>query len=370
MVRVLAGPFVVAPARGARIRTSLRVTAAEDAVLRVVGGHLGRLAGRDLADRCALGDGPKQLGRADRKRGLTAESSSRWAGSITRTTGDQWERAKLNLLDRRSGLRRAIRAIERRCAVRVAGRDGKTRGYANKNERYQKQLRLQSLRLELAEVEERLESGRVSVCRGGKALARKRSNLADSGITEAEWRDEWEASRLFLTADGDSQYPFGNGLIWVDPATGVVTVSLPKPLAHLSNTAGARPLFVLSNPIRFAHKRAGGWAAQIAAGWPVRYDISLAPRKNRWYIDASWSADPGQPPTLDELRRHPVLAVDLNGDHLACHAVAPDGNPPGEPQDHRQPPERANGPPRRAAPRRARRGARHRRGPRMQGRGH
>ena len=331
MVRVLAEPFVVAAPAGMRVRTSLRVSAAEHEVLRAVGELLGELQGRDLRERCLSGGGPKHLGRAERKKALTAESSSRWAGSITRTTGDQWERAKLNLLDRRTGLRRAIHTIERRCAVRAGERRGRVRGYATKSERYMKQLRLQALRLELAEAEERLASGSVSVCRGGKGLARKRDNLDAAGMSEAEWEAEWEASRSFLTADGDSQYPFGNGLIWVDPADGTVTVSLPKALAHLSNTPGGRALFEFSNPVGFAHKRADEWAAHIAGGGPVSYDLSYAPRKGRWYLDASWGLDPAPGPTLDELREHPVLAVDLNADHFACHVLTSDGNPKGGP---------------------------------------
>lgn len=42
------------------MRTRLRVSDADAAVLRAVGGHLGSLAGRDLAARCAEG-------RLDRK---------------------------------------------------------------------------------------------------------------------------------------------------------------------------------------------------------------------------------------------------------------------------------------------------------------
>ena len=54
---------------------------------RVVGAHLGSLAGKDLAARCAEGRldaRGRARSRAVRKRALTAESSSRWAGAITR----------------------------------------------------------------------------------------------------------------------------------------------------------------------------------------------------------------------------------------------------------------------------------------------
>jgi hypothetical protein len=81
-------------------------------VLRQVGDYLGRLAGRDLTGRCRLGWGPDR--RADRKRALTADSSSRWAGAITRTSNDQWERAYANLRDTRVGLRRGIKKTRAR----------------------------------------------------------------------------------------------------------------------------------------------------------------------------------------------------------------------------------------------------------------
>ena len=88
-LRVLADPFVVATPTGQRIRTRLQPTDTEASVLTEVGTLLGSLAGRDLAARCALGRGPKHLGRAERKRALTAQTSSRFAGSITAASDDQ-----------------------------------------------------------------------------------------------------------------------------------------------------------------------------------------------------------------------------------------------------------------------------------------
>jgi hypothetical protein len=77
-MRSIAPPFVVAAPTGARIRTRLRLGARDEQVLRAVGEQLGQLAGWDMAVRCRLGHRPDQ--RADRKRALTAQASSRWAG--------------------------------------------------------------------------------------------------------------------------------------------------------------------------------------------------------------------------------------------------------------------------------------------------
>src|SRR5215218_6163586 len=125
-MRSIAPPLVVAAPTGARIRTRLRLGARDEQVLRAVGEQLGQLAGWDIAVRCRLGHRPDQ--RADRKRALTAQASSRWAGAITRTSNDQWQRGWRNLLDARAGLRRACRTIGSRLAVRAGGRHGRVRG--------------------------------------------------------------------------------------------------------------------------------------------------------------------------------------------------------------------------------------------------
>src|SRR5829696_4800834 len=55
----------------------------DERVLRALGDHLGHLASRDLAARCRLGTRHRRQDWAIRKRALTCECSSRWAGSIT-----------------------------------------------------------------------------------------------------------------------------------------------------------------------------------------------------------------------------------------------------------------------------------------------
>jgi hypothetical protein len=66
-----------------------------------------------------------------------------------------------------------------------------------------KAIRLQALQARLARVDRRLETGAVSVVRGGKALLRKRGSLTEVGMTEA-WRREWESARLFTSPCGRS----------------------------------------------------------------------------------------------------------------------------------------------------------------------
>jgi hypothetical protein len=329
-LRPVAGPFVVAALAGARVRARLRVSPQDAAVLRAAGSHLGSLAGRDLAARCAEGRLDAQgraASRAWRKRALTMESSSRWAGAITRTSEDQWQLAEQNLCAQRSGLHARIRTIQARLAVAVGGRAGRARGYATPAERHGKAVRLQALTARLAAVDRRLETGTVSVVRGGSALLRKRGNLAAAGLTEERWRREWESARLFLTADGEKDKAWGNETIRWNPDEGWLEVRLPAPLAHLANRPHGR--YRLSRLVEFSY-RGGEVAAQAATG-AVRYDISHDPARDRWYIDASWRIPPGPAPALADLRQAPVLAVDLNHGHLAAWAITPDGNPVGPP---------------------------------------
>jgi hypothetical protein len=328
-MRSITMPFVVAPPSGARIRTRLRVEAADQQVLGAVGEYLGGLAGRDLAVRCRLGQGPDQ--RANRKRALTGAASSRWAGAITRTSNDQWERAAKNLLDERVGLRRASKRLQARLRVGVGRRQGKGRGYASQAERFEKQRRLQHLEARLAEVQARIATGRVSVCRGSRALAKLRHAVdrGDVALTTAGWRARWQAERLFLTVDGEAGKRWGNETIRVHPDEQWLEMRLPTPLAHLSNTPGRAATYRLSCPVVFNH-RADQWAAQAASG-AVRYDIHLDPASGRWYVDASWRL-PAQPvPSLEELRQDRTLGVDLNARHLDCWVLDPAGNPVGEP---------------------------------------
>ena len=155
-LRRIAVPFVAAAPAGARVRTRLRVSAQDEAVLRAVGAHLGSLAGRDLAARCAEGRldaRGRAVSRAARKRALTGESSSRWAGAITRSSEDQVRLAGQNLRAERAGLQARVAKMEARLAVPAGSRSGTRRGYATAAERHAKDIRCRALRARLARAE-------------------------------------------------------------------------------------------------------------------------------------------------------------------------------------------------------------------------
>jgi hypothetical protein len=194
----------------------LPVNGTDEMVLKALGAHLGHLASVDLARRVA--EGPldakgKAQSRQARKKALTGASSSRWAGAITRASEDAYGLAKRDLQAQRASLRARADKITARVALGPGEANGRAVGYSSASERWQKQRRAQVLSSRLANVEAQLAVGTLSVCRGGKRRARKRHNLGTAGQTLAQWRSEWDASRWFITADGEADKRWGNETI-------------------------------------------------------------------------------------------------------------------------------------------------------------
>ncbi|MDX2881429.1 hypothetical protein PV366_48995, partial [Streptomyces ipomoeae] len=156
-LREVAAPFVVPGPTGVAIRTRLKhLTAEDEKVLRLVGDHLGSLASRDLKARCAVGLGHGSEQWAERKRVLTEESSSRWAGSITKSTHDQWALARRGQLAHIHSLQAGVRTIAHRLSLPVGEKGSKRApgGYGSKQEWFAKSRRLRVL-------DERLEAARA-----------------------------------------------------------------------------------------------------------------------------------------------------------------------------------------------------------------
>jgi len=83
---------------------------------------------RSTLPRAQLSAKQRAQSRRERKRAITAASSSRWAGAITRTSEDSWQLAWRNLVAERRTLASRIHRIERRLTVPVGERRGfKTR---------------------------------------------------------------------------------------------------------------------------------------------------------------------------------------------------------------------------------------------------
>ncbi|MCH9766729.1 MAG: hypothetical protein K0U70_02900 [Actinomycetia bacterium] len=335
-LRKISDPLVAAGPSGCRFRTRMHLSDTEAAALVEIGEFLGGCYRRELAGRVRLGridrGGHKQW-RATRKQALTSVSSSRWAGAITRAVEDQYQLGMRGLAAHVADLHSAVDVLEKRCSLRPGeladdagdSRRGKRkRGYATASERFAKTRRLAILQQRLVVAEEELAAGRPSITMGGKRLWRNRANLTAAEMDEQQWRDRWDAARMFLTADGETGKTGGNETIRVD-SQGRLQLKVP---AALVGKFGGHLQFAAR--VGFAH---GGseWAARVEQRKAVRYDIVFDPQRGRWYLDASWAITPEPSLELEELRGGRVLGVDLNADHLAACVLDSSGNPVGEP---------------------------------------
>ncbi|WP_344236080.1 IS200/IS605 family accessory protein TnpB-related protein [Actinocorallia libanotica] len=312
------------------IRTRLKgLTLRDEEVLRRVGGHLGSLAGRDLAARCADGLAHSSRRWAERKRELTAECSARWAGSITRATHDQWALSRRSQAAHLQSLDAAVGAIGHRLSLPVGAKGGRgaSGGYRSRAEWFAKSRRLAALEERRRRVTADFTAGRVRVVRSGRTLARTRHHLSEAGLSLQQWRQRWEAARWFLTAGGESGKRYGNETIRIAP-DGQVSIKLPAPLAGLANAPHGR--YVLASRVSFAH-RGQEWADRVEANRATAYRLHLDTERGRWYVDAAWQRPPVHVLPLEAACASGVVAVDTNADHLAAWRLDTSGNPVGRP---------------------------------------
>ncbi|MFE2169575.1 IS200/IS605 family accessory protein TnpB-related protein [Streptomyces sp. NPDC059447] len=329
-----AAPFVALGPPGVSIRDRLKgLTGDDERVLRLVGAHLGALAGRDFKNRCSDGLEHSNATWAKRKRDLTPLSSSRWAGSLTKATHDQWALSRRAQASHLAGLDAGIRMLRHRLSLPI-GEKGTKRapgGYRSKHEWFEKSRRLACLEERREQIAAEREVGRVHVVRGGRKLANTRHNLTAAGLTEPEWRERWDAARWFLSADGESGKNFGNETIRVSP-DGDVSIKLPTPLAAYANSRGGR--YTLTARVTFPH-RGAEWRDRVCTNRAVAYRIHYDASRARWYLDAAWTRPAVQTVPLAAARANGVVGVDTNADHFAAWRLDAHGNPVGEP--HRFP---------------------------------
>ncbi|SMC86389.1 transposase, IS605 OrfB family, central region [Kibdelosporangium aridum] len=324
-------PWVAPGPAAVAVRTRLKqLTAQDEAVLRLVGDHLGSLAASDLKVRCAAGLEHDSDQWATRKRGLTEHSSSRWAGSITKSTHDQWASAHRAQFAHIQRLEAGIRMITRRLSLPVGQQGTKNTpgGYRSRREWFAKTRRLHVLQDRVAALYPKRDAGIVDVVRGGRSLLTTRHNLDAAGLTEPEWRRRWKSARRFLQADGESGKRFGNETIRITP-DGEVSLKLPTPLVGLANARHGR--YVLGAPVTFSYRELE-WHNRVETNQAVAYRIHEDVVRGRWYITAAWH----RPPTVSTPLRVAIadgaVGVDANEDHLAAWRLDRHGNPVGQPR--------------------------------------
>ncbi|MBB4949808.1 IS605 OrfB family transposase [Kitasatospora gansuensis] len=333
-LRRIDAPFVSLGPPGVTVRDRLKgLTPEDEKVLRLVGAHMGALASRDLKVRCADGLDHDNGTWAGRKRDLTVWSSSRWAGSVTKATHDQWALSRRCQAVHLDSLDAGIGMLRHRLSLPV-GEKGTKRapgGYRSRHEWFVKCRRLAALQERRARVAADREAGVVHVVRGGRKLLNTRHNLAAADLTEARWRQRWEVSRWFLSADGESGKRYGNETIRVTP-DGEVSIKLPAPLGDLANAGHGR--YILAAKVSFPH-RGTEWADRIEGNRAVAYRIHYDAARGRWYLDAAWTRPVVQTMQLATARAQGMVGVDTNADHLAAWHLDVHGNPVGNP--HRFP---------------------------------
>jgi hypothetical protein len=91
------------------------------------------------------------------------------------------------------------------------------------------------------------------VCRGGRRLARTRHHREEAGLTQAGWREHWEAARLFITADGETDKAWGNEPSDFTPVNTGSRSSSPPP----SPIWPTGPTAATSSPARLTSPTAG-----------------------------------------------------------------------------------------------------------------
>lgn len=335
-LRPIADPFVVAPPKGVRIRTRVHLTPEEQTVLEQIGVFLGGQYRATLVDRIALGAATKKeqaAWRQVRKQALTAETSSRWAGAITRTAIDSYDLGMRGLGAHVDSLTAAISTLGARLAAPVGGNSRDlnrphakpVRGYASEAEWFHKSRRKAHLETRLAQARARQEAGQPRIVVGGSRLWRNRQNLADTPMTVAQWEKRWAEERMFLTADGESGKRFGNETIRVTDE-GVLMIKVPGALVPEHGTR-----LTIAAPVSLSTHRGDEWADRIAADRAIRYDLHRDQR-GRWYLDASWGYEQAAAVPLVSLRSQRTLGVDLNAGHVDAAVVDPHGNPIGVPE--------------------------------------
>ncbi|MER5691328.1 IS200/IS605 family accessory protein TnpB-related protein [Streptomyces mirabilis] len=330
-LRKAAESFVASGPTGVAVRTRLKLLApGDDKVLRLVGAYLGSLAAKDLAARCRDGLEHSADIWAARKRELTPLSSSRWAGSITKASHDQWALARRCQPAHVQGLEVGIKTVMHRLSLPLGQKGSKKSpgGYRSKREWHAKARRLHVLEDRLAAERADREAGLVQVVRGGKRLARIRHHLDAAQLTEDQWRELWEAERWFLAADGESGKRYGNETIRVSP-DGEVSIKLPAPPARLANAGHGR--YILACQVRFPH-RGTEWADRVEANRAVAYRVHLDVGRDRWYLTASWQIPPTPAIPIRAALAGGVIGVDMNADHLAAWRLDVHGNPIGAPR--------------------------------------
>lgn len=337
VLRVLAPPRLAHSSGVLSVRTRLRLSSLDELVLGELGALVSQLATRDLAERVFLGEAHTREDFARRKREISALSSSRWAGTITRSSNEQWALARRAQVAHLEELDAAITTLHTRLGVPVAACDIATRvqGYPTPQVKAAKQRRLAHLEAVAARVRVDCSSGRVHVVRGGQKLLQARLHLEKAGLGLEQWQQRWFEARTRIEAHGEGGKRHGNETISVTP-DGTITIKLPPELAErFAGHCDSHGRYTLEATCAFGY-REGEWRAQVHANRAVGYTIRF--ENGRCYLSAAFTpARLHLPEGVDDetllaaARAGGTVGIDHNADHLATWRLDAHGNPLGRP---------------------------------------
>jgi hypothetical protein len=74
---------------------------------------------------------------------------------------------------------------------------------------------------------------------GGKRRLGTRLHLRAAGLTVQGWREEWATARAWCGCSGSTSEHRGNRVFKLDPATGRLSITIPKPVP---DTQGLGPV--------------------------------------------------------------------------------------------------------------------------------
>lgn len=335
-------------------RTRLRLTPAELTTLRAMIEHMTVLRNRDLPAAAA------GRSRNDRRKALEGVAPTRVLDTMTADTNAMVATRRENLKAERTQLRAAIAALRRRVWVTtkdlcshphvepdpMTGLRVPTRGkpckdcrdgYPTRRIRHAKQQRAQVLTARLASVEKDLTGRTYRLTPGGRRRLNTRLHLETAGLTEQEWRDEGATARAWCACSGSTGEHRGNRVFTLDPETGRLSVTVPKPVADAHGLGPVRAwaagyVLTLTTPVSFV-VHGVELAERLGENFGVRFDLEPVYRAGkviRAYLRASWTREHLPPlPTLDTARDAGLLVVDLNADHFAAARIDASGNPVG-----------------------------------------
>lgn len=332
-LRTIADPFVVALPTGTSLTTRIKPSPYEAEYLAVVGTYLGSLYRTEVSERVAkgkMGAEEKKEWTAQHKKTLTALTSSRWAGAIMSATKNQYDLSR-RALDAEIVSRTAtINQLRKRLSVPVGEKDDHgTYGYKTKRERYAKYQRLVSQERKRDDAMMREKKGQPRITLGGNKHWKTKNNLEAAGLTEQQWREQWNASRMFFTALGTTGEICGNQTIRVTPnGDGTGQLRIKTPVALISQWG---EFVEIDTPINMDVWQGIEWQDRAVDNQSLTYTIRFNVKNSQWYLHVSWSIKAVTVPTVEQLGSQSRLAIDLNKDFLAAYIVDPSGNPVGSP---------------------------------------